>query len=67
MPLSQEERAYFEEKFKNLGEKIDAALKYGTRIGALEVEITKRPTTLQVIKACGFFLVLGIALGAALI
>lgn len=52
MPLSKDEKAYFDEKFKNLEGKVDAALKFGGRINDLEVEMGKRPTINQLLAAC---------------
>lgn len=67
MPLSEDEKKYFEEKFNNLESKIDVALQYGPKITELQVEMQRRPTTLQVISACAFFLGLGITMGSAVI
>lgn len=66
MPLSREERMYFDEKFNNINEKLKVITDLSIRVGKLEVGIEKRPTITQVIAACGFFLALGITLGAAL-
>ena len=66
MPLSKEERMYFDEKFNNISEKLKALVELSTRVTQLEIGIEKRPTTFQVIVACGFFLGLGVTLGAAL-
>lgn len=67
MALSESEKKYFDEKFNNLNAKVDAALRYGRRINSLEIQMERRPTIVQVILACGFFLTIGFTLGAAII
>mgnify|MGYP006275656859 CR=1 FL=1 len=66
MALTDDERRYFDEKFKNLNDKVGSALQYGKRINALEIQMERRPTIVQVILACGFFLATGITLGATI-
>ena len=67
MALTSDEKAYFDERFKRIDEKIDVALTYGPEITNLKIQMQKRPTTVQVLMACSFFLGLGITLGAAII
>lgn len=66
MPLTEDERMYFDEKFNNINEKLRVIADNTIRLNRLEIDMSKRPTTTQVIMACGFFLCLGVTLGAAI-
>lgn len=66
MSLSDDEKMYFDEKFRNINDKLVVLKDFGKRINALEIGMEKRPTIVQIIMVCGFFLGLGITLGAAL-
>jgi hypothetical protein len=64
MSLTEDERRYLDEKFKSLHKRLDEFAGLIPRVNHLEIEVSKRPTTIQVIAACGFFLSLGIIIGS---
>lgn len=72
MSLTKPEKAFFDERFKNLHERIkdvktdvnDLATAM-LRVNEIDKELAKRPTITQMFAACGFFLVLGASIATA--